>query len=162
MWNFHAHLFFCDWKVNSACLQFSSVAQSCPTLCDPVDCSSPCPSPLLSVYREILNVQKHLLIEGRNGHFPGLPMRAPWVWCLLQKPALSGADSASAWQCSLGQLSPGIPTSSCHPPSQNQVVLITIHCPLQSESLRMLVHPNVNKHHRERFHHRVTLEDVVS
>ena len=123
----------------------------------------PCPSPLLSVYKEILNVQKHLSIEGRNGHFPGLPVGAPWVWCLLWKPALCGADSASTWQRSLGQLSPGIPTSSSHLPSQNQVVLLIMtHCPWQSASLRMLVHQNVNKLHRKRFHHRVTLEDMVS
>ena len=25
-----------------ACLQFSSVGQSCPTVCDPMDCSTPC------------------------------------------------------------------------------------------------------------------------
>ena len=35
-------------------LQFSSVAQSCPTLCDPIDCSMlgrpPCPSPTPGVY----------------------------------------------------------------------------------------------------------------
>ena len=31
-------------------VQFSSVAQSCPTLCDPMDCSMPCPSPTSGVY----------------------------------------------------------------------------------------------------------------
>ena len=33
-------------------VQFSSVAQSCPTLCDPIDCSTRphCPSPTLRVY----------------------------------------------------------------------------------------------------------------
>ena len=32
-------------------VQFSSVAQSCPTLCDPMDCSTPpCPSPTPGAY----------------------------------------------------------------------------------------------------------------
>ena len=31
----------CTWSM----LQFSSVAQSCPTLCDPMDARRPCPSP---------------------------------------------------------------------------------------------------------------------
>ena len=31
----------CTWSM----LQFSSVAQSCPTLCDPMDARPPCPSP---------------------------------------------------------------------------------------------------------------------
>ena len=31
-------------------VQFSSVTQSCPTLCDPMDCCTPCPSPTPGVY----------------------------------------------------------------------------------------------------------------
>ena len=41
-------LVFTNWKITSPSLsglyftlQFSSVAQSCPTLCDPMDCSTP-------------------------------------------------------------------------------------------------------------------------
>ena len=30
------------WKSTSLQVQFSSVSQSCPTLCDPMDCSTPC------------------------------------------------------------------------------------------------------------------------
>ena len=33
------YLFFCDWVFSS--VQFSSVAQSCPTLCDPMNHSTP-------------------------------------------------------------------------------------------------------------------------
>ena len=41
----HAHIanstFLIHSGPNHSCLQFSSVAQSCPTLCDPMDCSMP-------------------------------------------------------------------------------------------------------------------------
>ena len=35
---------------DSALVQFSSVVQWCPTLCDPVNCRPPCPSPVPGVY----------------------------------------------------------------------------------------------------------------
>ena len=35
-------IYGCDsWTIKKASVQFSSVAQSCPTLCDPKDCSTP-------------------------------------------------------------------------------------------------------------------------
>ena len=38
-------VFFCadnrQWSAFQSCSQFSSVARSCPTLCDPIDCSTP-------------------------------------------------------------------------------------------------------------------------
>ena len=35
-------IYGCDsWTIKKASVQFSSVAQSCPTLCDPMDCSTP-------------------------------------------------------------------------------------------------------------------------
>ena len=43
----------CQWTGEKRAFQFSSVAQSCPTLCDPMDCSMPgppCPSPTPRVY----------------------------------------------------------------------------------------------------------------
>ena len=43
----------CGATGTSTCVQFSSVAQSCPTLCDPVNCSMPglpVPSPTLGVH----------------------------------------------------------------------------------------------------------------
>ena len=39
---FHTPLFIC---LHTISVQFSSVAQLCPTLCDPIDCRLPCPSP---------------------------------------------------------------------------------------------------------------------
>ena len=72
----------------------------------------------------------------------------------LTQPSLSSGHSGSFLQA--------FPPTSLILPSQNRVVLlITIHCPLQSASPRMSVHQNVNKHHRKRFHQQVTLEDVV-
>ena len=41
-------------------VQFSSVAQSCPTLCDPIDCKHyrpPCPSPTPGVYANSLSTE---------------------------------------------------------------------------------------------------------
>ena len=44
-------LYSSKWNLNS--IQFSSLMQSCPTLCDPMDCSTPghpCPSPTPGLY----------------------------------------------------------------------------------------------------------------
>ena len=38
------------WTSCSLSVQFSSVAQLCPTLCDPMDCRLPCPSPIPGAY----------------------------------------------------------------------------------------------------------------
>ena len=37
--------------------QFSSVAQSCPTLCDPMDCSTPCPHPQLCNLLKLMSIE---------------------------------------------------------------------------------------------------------
>ena len=42
--------FFCMTISDKLSIQFSSVAQSCPTLCDPMNCSNPCPSPTSGVH----------------------------------------------------------------------------------------------------------------
>ena len=165
LWNFHAHLLFCDWKMNSVCLQFScSVVANSLQPHGRQHARLPCPSPVyvLSVYKEIVNIQKHLWVEGRNGHVPGLPTGAPWVWCLPQKPAISGLTQPSLASGHSGSFLQAFPPTPLILPSQNRVVLlITIHCPLQSASPRMSVHQNVSKHHRKRFHHQVTSEEVV-
>ena len=56
-WNFLPYYLFnylllCFSSPVLGSVQFSSVVQSCPTLCDPVDCSirPPCPSPTPRVY----------------------------------------------------------------------------------------------------------------
>ena len=46
-----------SWGIYSVSVQFSSVAQSCPTLCDPMDCSTPG----LSVHHQLLEfTQTHV------------------------------------------------------------------------------------------------------
>ena len=52
---FQKNIYFCfiDYAKAFDCVQFSSVAQSCPTLCDPVNRSTPrppCPSPTPRVF----------------------------------------------------------------------------------------------------------------
>ena len=38
---FNCYIFNLDWCSRCHWIQFSSVTQSCPTLCDPIDCSTP-------------------------------------------------------------------------------------------------------------------------
>ena len=48
MWVANRHVKRCS---TSLVIQFSSLSQSCPTLCDPMDCSTPgCPSPTPGVH----------------------------------------------------------------------------------------------------------------
>ena len=47
-----------DHSCGSDCLQFSSVAQSCPTLCDPMDCSTPA-FPVLHQLLELAQTHVH-------------------------------------------------------------------------------------------------------
>ena len=47
------------WPMHSASAQFSSVAQSCPTLCDPMNCSMPC----LPVHHQLPDLPKPMSIE---------------------------------------------------------------------------------------------------
>ena len=51
------YLFFCDWVFSS--VQFSSVTQSCPTLCDPMNHSTPG----LPVYHQLLEFTQTRPIE---------------------------------------------------------------------------------------------------
>ena len=39
------------------CIQFSSVTQSCPTLCDPIDSRLPCPSPTPGAYSKLMSIK---------------------------------------------------------------------------------------------------------
>ena len=56
MWFWTSHFITC-WQL-PVC-QFSSVAQSCPTLCDPVDCSTPC----FPVHHQLLSSPKLMFTE---------------------------------------------------------------------------------------------------
>ena len=77
--------------------QFSSVAQSCPTLCDPMDCSTwpPCPSPTHGVYPNSCPLSQwcHLAISSSV---------IPFFSCLQSFPA-SGSFQMSQLFASGGQ-----------------------------------------------------------
>ena len=51
-----------DKMYKTTALQFSSFAQSCPTLCDPMDCSMP-GLPVLPVHHQLLELLKLMSIE---------------------------------------------------------------------------------------------------
>ena len=80
-----------------ASVQFSSVAQSCPTLCDPMDCSTPCsrPSPSPGAYLNAcpLSCWCHLTISSSV---------VPFSSCLLSFPE-SGSFPMSQLFTSGGQ-----------------------------------------------------------
>ena len=58
-------------KVSS--VQFSSVSQSCPTLCNPMDCSMPgfpVPSPWRVAGNKKMNPEHHVVLENMITPFP--------------------------------------------------------------------------------------------
>ena len=59
--------------VSSCYLQFSSVAQSCPTLCDPMDCSTPG----LSVLHQLLELTQTHVHWVRDAIQPSHPLSSP-------------------------------------------------------------------------------------
>ena len=86
--------------------QFSSVAQSCLTLCDPMDCSMPglpCPSPTPGVYPSLCPL-------GQWCHPTVLSSVIPFSSCLQSFPA-SGSFQMSQFFASGGQ-SIGVSTSA--------------------------------------------------
>ena len=79
-----------DWQVDSLQLRhlgspintFSSVAQSCPTLCDPMNCSTPrppCPSPTPEVYSDSCPLSRwcHPAISSSVVPFSSCPQSLP-------------------------------------------------------------------------------------
>ena len=50
------------WKLNLLSVQFSSVAQSCPTLCDPMDCSTP-DFPIHHQLQELVQIHVHWVTD---------------------------------------------------------------------------------------------------
>ena len=76
-------MYMCDDHV-----QFSAVAQSCPTLCDPMDCSRPA----LPVHHQILEfTQTHVHCVG-DAIQPSHPLSAP------SPPALSLSQHQGLFQ----------------------------------------------------------------
>ena len=59
--------------LNAISVQFNSVTQSCPTLCDPMDCSTP----VLPVYHQLLEfTQTHVHWVG-DAIYPSHPLSSP-------------------------------------------------------------------------------------
>ena len=80
-------------------IQFSSVAQSCPTLCHPMDCSHarpPCPSPIPGVYQNscLLSQWCHPSISSSVVPFSSCPQSSPaWGYFQMSQLFASGGQS---------------------------------------------------------------------
>ena len=61
------------WEYNEFSVQFSSVAQSCPALCDPMDCSTPG----LPVYHQLPELAQTYLHWVSNAIQPAHPLSSP-------------------------------------------------------------------------------------
>ena len=84
--------------LSSKVFQFSSVAQLCPTLCDPMDCSTPG----LPVHHQLLEfTQTHVHRVG-DAMQPSHPLSSPFPSCLQSFPA-SGSSQMSQLFASGGQ-----------------------------------------------------------
>ena len=63
--------------------QFSSVAQSCPSLCDPMDCSTPG----LPVHHQLLELAQTHVHQVSDAIQPSHPLSVPFSSCLQSFPA---------------------------------------------------------------------------
>ena len=122
-------------------VQFSSIAQSCPTLCDPMDCSTPG----LPVHHHLLEfTQTHVLWAG-DAIQPSHPLPPPSVFHLSQHWTLL----MSQLLASRGQ-SIGVSTSTSILPVNIQDWFLlgwTGWIPLQSKGLsRVFSNTTVQKH----------------
>ena len=61
---------------NSSSVQFSSVAQSCPTLCDPMDCSTP-GLPAHNQLPELAQIHVHWVSDAIQPSYPLLSLSPP-------------------------------------------------------------------------------------
>ena len=94
---YHVPLYPCWTPVttlNLSFFQFSSAAQSCPTLCDPMDCSTgarpPCPSPTSRVYPNSCPLSRwcHPAISSSVIPFSSLPSIFPSIRVFSNDTAL--------------------------------------------------------------------------
>ena len=128
--------FFTSWATREAIIckissksiksivQFSSVAQSCPTLCDPMDCSMPG----LPVHYQLLEfTQTHVHWVG-DAIQPSHPLSVPFSSCLQSFPA-SGSFQMSQFFASDGQ-SIGVSASTSVLPVNTQWIIGIIIIPL--------------------------------
>ena len=79
-------------------LQFSSVAQSCPTLCDPMNCRTPC----LPVHHHLLEFTQTHVHRVSDAIQPSHPLIIPFFFCPQSFPA-SGSFPVSLLFVSGGQ-----------------------------------------------------------
>ena len=95
-----------EWMIWSGGFRFSSVAQLCPTLCDPMDCSTPG----FPIHHQLLEpTQTHVHRVGRC-HPTISSSVVPFSSCLQSFPA-SGSFSAS-WFLASGGRSIGVSASA--------------------------------------------------
>ena len=78
--------------------QFSSVAQSCPTLCDPMDCSTPG----FTVHHQLLELAQAHVHWVSDTIQPSYPLVIPFSFCLQSFP-VSGSFPMSQFFASGGQ-----------------------------------------------------------
>ena len=104
VWNQHVHT--AKFKMDNQHQSVSSVAQSCPALCDPMDCStdhglqSPCPSPTPAVYSNSCPLSRwcHPTISSSATYFSSCSPSFP-AWRSLPVSLLfaSGGQSIGAF-----------------------------------------------------------------
>ena len=76
----------------------SKVAQSCPTLCDPMNCSLPGSSIHGIFQARVLGVDWHFLLQGifpTQGLNPGLPHYRQMLYCLSHQGSQNTEDTAN-------------------------------------------------------------------
>ena len=132
------------WKIPRSSVEFSSVAQSCPTLCDPMNHNmpGPCPSPTPKVHPNPCPSNRwcHPTISSSVGHFSSCPQSFP----------ASGSFQMSQLFASGGQ-SIGVSASTSVLPMNTQdwfPLGWTGRISLQSKGLsRVFSNTTVQKHH---------------
>ena len=132
------------WSLEAGCFDFSSVAQSCPTLCDAMDCSTP-GLPVHHQFPELIQTHVHWVGDAIQ---PSHPLLSPSPSRLQSFPA-SGSFPMSQFFAS-GTQSIGVSASTSVPPMNTQdwsPLGWTGWIPLQSKGLsRVFSNTTVQKH----------------
>ena len=90
--------YFCNYNLPFQVVQFSSVTQSCPTLCDPVDCSTPG----FPVHHQLLEFTQTHVHRVSDAIQPSHPLLSPF-FSRLQSFLASGSFPMSRFFASGGQ-----------------------------------------------------------
>ena len=78
VWNVTFHKMFCMYPESISSVQFSSVTQLCPTLCDPMNCSTPG----LPVHHQLLEFTPTHVHWVGDAIQPSCPLSSPSPFCL--------------------------------------------------------------------------------